>query len=331
MATIFLSYSLDDEELARQLEGRLKRKGHSFKIDVGTPPGGQWRARLMKALQSSDVLVPILSQSGLSSNFVASEIGSARAFGETQRMLLLPVVVGIPFSVPSFVSDYHCFRLPRDESKPTSDTNELDKLADELDRTIQEHAVTKPPRIFVSHRHKDEAVARALVNLLESAFQVDKEDVRCTSVQPYTLSPGDRTSERLRAEIRGAEVVLGLLSPDTAESKYVLAELGASWGANVPTFPLLVRGATFADVPEPLTERHSLSLEKEESCTQLVDEIAHVTSLTRKIEVMARVVQETRKLAILSRGGVSRSIKAGSGTSGSPNKRLQRTPPSRRR
>lgn len=325
MATIFLSYSLQDEELARQLAGRLKRKGHSFRIDVGTPPAGKWRARLMKALQNSDVLIPILSQSGLSSSYVASEIGSARAFGETKGMLLLPVIVGTPFSVPPFVSDYHCFRLPRDQSKPANDENELDRLADELNRAVQEHAVAKPPRIFISHRHKDEAVARALVNLLESAFQIDKEDVRCTSVQPYTLSPGDRTSERLRAEIRGAEVVLGLLSPDTAESKYVLAELGASWGADVPTFPLLVRGATFEDVPEPLSERHSVSLEKEENCTQLVDEIAHVTSLTRKNEVMARVVEEARKLAKLSRGGLSGSSKAGRSTSGPPNKRLQRT------
>jgi hypothetical protein len=78
-------------------------------------------------------------------------------------------------------------------------------------------------------------------------------------------------------------------------------------------------------------ERHSVSLEEEESCTQLVDEIAHVTSLTRKNDVTARVVEEARKLSKLSRGGVSSSIKAGSSTSGSPNKRLQRTPPSQPR
>ena len=193
MATIFLSYSWQDEELARQLEARLKRNGHSFRIDVGTPPAGKWRARLMKALQNSDVLIPILSQSGLRSSYVASEIGAARVFGETKGMLLLPVIVGIPFSVPPFVSDYYCFRLPLDESKSATDENELDRLAGELDRAVQEHAVAKPPRIFVSHRHKDEVVVRALVNLLESAFQIEKEDVRCTSVQPYTLSPGDRT------------------------------------------------------------------------------------------------------------------------------------------
>jgi TIR domain len=329
MATIFLSYSLQDEELARQLEARLKRKGHSFRIDVGTPPAGKWRENLMKALRKSDVLIPILSHSGLGSNYVASEIGSARVFGETKGMLLLPVVVGTPFMVPSFVSDHHCFRLPLDESKSATDEKELDRLADELDKAVQEH-VAKPPRIFVSHRHKDEAVVRALVNLLESAFQIEKEDVRCTSVQPYTLSPGDRTSERLRAEIRGAEVVLGLLSPDTAESKYVIAELGASWGADVPTFPLLVRGATFDDVPEPLSERHSVSLEKVENCTQLVDEIARVTSFTRKKDVTARVVEQASKLAKLSRAGVSGSAKAGS-SSGPPNKRLRQRPLSRRR
>jgi hypothetical protein len=49
------------------------------------------------------------------------------------------------------------------------------------------------------------------------------------------------------------------------ESNYVLAELGAAWGRDVTTFPLLARGATYADVPSPLNERHCVSLEVQES------------------------------------------------------------------
>jgi hypothetical protein len=56
--------------------------------------------------------------------------------------------------------------------------------------------------------------------------------------------------------LAGAELVIGLLSPGTTESNYVLAELGAAWGHDVTTFPLLARGATYADVPSPLNERH---------------------------------------------------------------------------
>ena len=160
MATIFLSYSLRDEKLAGQLELRLKRKGHAFLIGVGTAPAGQWRAKLMNALRRSDILVPLLSANGLGSPYVASEIGAGRVFGETRGMLLLPVVVGGVLQIPPFVSDYQCFHLPVDEPGAADAAAPLDTLADALDQAIKERAVARTPRIFVSHRHKDQAVAQ---------------------------------------------------------------------------------------------------------------------------------------------------------------------------
>lgn len=293
MATIFLSYSSLDEELARDLQRRLLEKGHTIKVGVGTLPAGKWRELLGKALQKSDVLVALLSDNGLGSNFVASEVGAARVFDETKGMLLLPVLVGENPRIPLFISDYACFKLPKDEP------NERSMLVDRLHAAIVQHDrdAAARPRIFISHRHKDEKQAKALVSLLEAFFQIEKHDIRCTSVQPYKLAVGDRTSERLRAEIAGADVVLGLLSPDTSESKYVLAELGAAWGCGVPTFPLRVGGAKFEDVPEPLNERHSLSLDSVSECIQLVQDIARVTSLTAKEAVWARVQEQAESLA----------------------------------
>jgi hypothetical protein len=112
------------------------------------------------------------------------------------------------------------------------------------------------------------------------------------------LTPGERTSELLRSEIAGAELVIGVLSPETSESNYVLCELGASWGRDVSTFPVLVRGATYADVPTPLSERHSVSLENEENCLQLVDYVASKTSLRRRDGAMGKVAQQAKALAV---------------------------------
>jgi hypothetical protein len=87
------------------------------------------------------------------------------------------------------------------------------------------------------------------------------------------------------------------LSPDTSESNYVLAELGASWGRDVTTFPVLARGAHPADVPSPLNERHSLSLETQENCLHLVDYVAGKTSLTRRDGAMGKVANAAKRLA----------------------------------
>lgn len=293
MATIFLSYSFRDEELARDIQKRLLEKGHTIKISVGTLPAGKWREIFGRALQKSDVLVALLSDNGLGSNFVASEVGAARVYDDTRGMLLLPVLMGEKPAIPLFVADYACFYLTKDEP------NERSLLVDRLHAAIGQHGrdVGAKPRIFISHRHKDQKQAKALISLLEAFFHIETRDIRCTSVQPYKLAVGDQTSERLRAEIAGADVVLGLLSPDTSESKYVLAELGAAWGCGVPTFPLRVRGAKFEDVPEPLNERHSLSLDSAAESVQLVQDIARVTSLTPREDVWARVQEQAESLA----------------------------------
>lgn len=75
---------------------------------------------------------------------------------------------------------------------------------------------------------------------------------------------------------------IGLIGPETSESRYVLFELGAAWGRGAPTFPLLVLGASADDVPGPLRERLSISVSDYENCLQLIDDIGSEVSLPRK-------------------------------------------------
>jgi hypothetical protein len=208
-------------------------------------------------------------------------------------MLLLPVLTD-DIGIPEFLSDIYCFRLTR--------SDQVDTLVEELDKAIVDN-IKLIPRIFISHRHKDEPIVAALAALIEQAFYVDRNDIRCTSVQPYMLTPGERTSDLLRTEIGGAELVIGVLSPDASESNYVLCELGASWGRDVPTFPVLARGATYVDIPAPLNERHSVSLETEENCLQLVEYIASKTSLRRRDGAIGKVAQQAKLLATAAARG----------------------------
>lgn len=287
MTTIFVSHAWQDLELARTVQTRMLDNGHRSRIPVGAAVAGNWRAKYAQALASADVLIVLVTEASLASRNVLGEIGAARVLEHVRGMILLPVLVGT-LAIPEFISDIYCFRL--------NDPNDLDALAKDLCKAIEDN-IRLVPRIFISHRHKDEPIAASLTALLEQAFYVESTDIRCTSVQPYMLTPGERTSELLRKEISGAELVIGVLSPDTTESNYVLCELGASWGRDVPTFPVLIRGATFADVPAPLSERHSISLEKEENCLQLVDYIASRTSLAKREGTIGKVAQQARLLA----------------------------------
>jgi hypothetical protein len=287
VANIFISHAWGNLELARTVQLRMFDKGHRGRIPVGAAVAGNWRAKYSQALAGADVLIVLVTEASLASRNVLGEIGAARVLQHVRGTLMLPVLVGdIP--IPDFIADIYCFRLREPDN--------LDSLVEALDKAIDDN-IKLIPRIFISHRHKDEPIAAALTALLEQAFYVEPSDIRCTSVQPYMLTPGERTSELLRTEIAGAELVIGVLSPDTSESNYVLCELGASWGRDVATFPVLVRGATFADVPSPLSERHSVSLENEENCLQLVDYIASKTSLKRRDGAIGKVAQQAKALA----------------------------------
>jgi hypothetical protein len=296
MANLFISCPTADGLLAQEIEQRLKVRGHTFKVPLGSKLPGDWRARLQRALEAADAVVIILSNRGLQSPYVLGEVGMARVCAKSKSQLILPVLFGQQ-GIPDFVSDLQCFPISIAEAR------ELDLLAKDLHEAIEQHThgKTRAPRIFISHRHRDEPIVAALVKLLESAFILEKSDIRCTSVKPYDLQPGDLVSDRLRADLNGAEIVIGVIGPETAESRYVLFELGSAWGRGVPTFPLLVRGAAADGVPGPLKERHSISLDKVANCIQLTDSIAEETSLQRRDKVGGRIASEAEELHELAK------------------------------
>lgn len=293
MAKLYLSYKNEDAPLAKALADQLESLGQTAVYDaLALEPGSNWRDVLLRALVSSDAVVVLLTEKALHSHFVMGEIGSARVLQHTTgSTLLLPVLVG-DIDIPTVVSDLFTVRMQTTESG-------IRDTARELLRALGEHqARTKRgyPRIFISHRHNDVNVVQALVNVLSASFEIEPTDLRCTSVHPYRLRAGDRTADRLRAELQRAEAVLGIISPDVKASSYVLFELGASWGRAGITLPLLVRGATSADVPAPIGDLHTLSLADEAECHQLIDDLADVVSLKRQAKHSSAIAQRVIEL-----------------------------------
>jgi hypothetical protein len=135
---------------------------------------------------------------------------------------------------------------------------------------------TSKTRIFISHAHVDENLARALVGVITTAFEISDDSIRCTSLPGYKLSAGVHTASQLRNEIEKTEVVLGVITPQSIESKYVLLELGAAWGLGRRTFPLVARGVKSASIPGPLGELHWIDLAASQDCHQLIDDLNSV-------------------------------------------------------
>ena len=274
MARLFISCNNNDFGVGRRLERALEARKHVMTSRVDARPAGRWEEQLLRGVHTADAFICLLTPDGMASSWVVGQTGMAISCEYTKKMLVLPVCPkGV---VPNFVAAFHCFWLRG------RGATAIERLASELDEAIVAHQARRPPRIFISHRHKDRKVARKVIDLLNSAFHIGSGDIRCTSVPGYKLAVGSQSADSLQTDLIGAEIVMGLIGPDTTESDYVLFELGASWGLRKPTFPLRLAGATFTHVPEVLREKSSLLLEDVTQCLQLVEDVGRASSLTRK-------------------------------------------------
>jgi len=300
MARIFLSYNHLDRTKARAVEKGLAEKGHQSVWGVDELIAGKgWGELMPTRLASADALVALLTPNSKDASTVWCEVGAARALANgPKRLALLPVILGLP-EAPPYARDILALWGPK-----TEDDN-LARLISEIDRAIEAHLTALKneaervawPKIFISHRHKDQAIARALTEVLTTAFEVHPRDIRCTSVQPYRLPFGKNTGERLREEVGHAKAVLGILAPDTAQSSYVMFELGAAWSQRVYTCPLLSTGAGYSDIPGPIFDLAPARLWVESDCHQLVQDLEAEIGLGRRHDTQGQVAEKVRVLA----------------------------------
>lgn len=128
--------------------------------------------------------------------------------------------------------------------------------------------------VFISHQSADVSLTRAIVQLLEKALKLPARRIRCTSLDGYRLPVGVDTDAQLLHEVFSARVFLGVITPSSVESQYVLFELGARWGAKTHLAPLLARGADYRNLTGPLGGLNALQLSDRNQVLQLIEETA---------------------------------------------------------
>ncbi len=129
-------------------------------------------------------------------------------------------------------------------------------------------------RVFISHCSLDEEVTEVLVDLLRQALNLRSEDIRCTSLDGYRLPGGAITSEALRKEVNEAALVIGLITPNSIKSAYVLFELGARWGMEKDMIPLLASGTKPENLEGPLKDINALDCSEDGQVHQLIEDAA---------------------------------------------------------
>ena len=132
--------------------------------------------------------------------------------------------------------------------------------------------------VLISHSSKDAELAQALIDLLKDATGLVTDQIRCSSVDGYRLPVGVNTEAQLREEINAAKIVIGLVTPHSLVSSYVMFELGARWGANLFVAPLLA-GVNPSGLSGPLSLLNALDATNAAQLHQLVSDISQRLNL----------------------------------------------------
>src|SRR6185437_15845795 len=94
--------------------------------------------------------------------------------------------------------------------------------------------------IFISHASVDTPIAEALVQLLEGGVGLRTSQVFCSSLEGQKVMPGKDFKAYIKSELRGAQIVIGLISKHFYNSAFCMCELGAAWAYANEFVPLLV-------------------------------------------------------------------------------------------
>jgi len=131
---------------------------------------------------------------------------------------------------------------------------------------------------LISHSGKDADLALTLIELLRAGLGLLASQIRCSSVDGYRLPAGVNTEQQLREEVTGVAVLVGLLTPNSLSSTYVLFELGARWGAKLFMIPLLA-GVKPEDMRGPLSVLNALTCSTEAQLIQFVEDVGRQLKL----------------------------------------------------
>ena len=89
--------------------------------------------------------------------------------------------------------------------------------------TTKQKSVSKPYQVFVSHATADKWLATTICEKIEvtgaKTFRDDRD-----------IGGGDDIPDEIRRQIKASREIVVLLTPESADRRWVLLELGAAWG-----------------------------------------------------------------------------------------------------
>jgi hypothetical protein len=279
MTKVYVSYRRHEHEFIRAVVSYLAPQ-HEMLIDMNLPDGVDFRDYQADWLRAADVFLLFVSEGTRTSDYQNSEIGAARFWSRfVDGKMIVPVRLG-DAPLPRPIEDLNYLPIAERDPKAAADAIR-GAIAKRLARV----------RLFISHAHRDEDLASRLVDVITSNLEVPAGELRCTSVPGYQLELGVMAPEALRRELGTAACVVGLLTPNSIGTEWVLFELGAAWANAKVAIPLLAGKLEDRDIPGPFRGAAGGQLKDAVTLDRLLDQLQRELGWVRRSDLSARQKQ----------------------------------------
>lgn len=250
----FVSGESKDASIAKRIGERLKSYKPKVNVllfsDINVEPE-EWEEQTISAIDSSDIVIPILSADYLS--FVSPKISETfDKLINSKARYLFPVYLS--------QSDWSSFnwivksKLFPSDSKPLLEysENDIDKIISELIKTVgnvvnksnqsldasyelNNNNINNTERIvFISHDHEDADFAELLKLKLEKEGLIGWIDTE-------RLKIGQDWREEIDTGITNSLAVIAIMTPEARKSEYVTYEWAYAWGKGKKIFPIMLK------------------------------------------------------------------------------------------
>lgn len=140
----------------------------------------------------------------------------------------------------------------------------------------------KESLIFISHSASDKAIVDKLIDMIVGCCEIHRDQISCTSTDGTGLPPGAAVEPCLLEQLKNAKVVIGVLTPNSIRSPWVMFELGASWADETALIPMLAGGVTAKELPGPAAGMTAVFADDPPGILDLLNELARICKMTLK-------------------------------------------------
>lgn len=256
--SIYIDYAGENgRKLASKIKNRLKNIDGIDNIEIYSDimpedsPNADWETPTIKAIDSADIIIPILSEKYLS--YVSDGIKTRfdKVINSKYRFL---------FPINHEASEWGSFNwvvrskiIPSDNRALLScSDNEIEEIINGLIKDIKniilKVASTKKSKntikikeissannvIFISHDHDDADFAELL------KLKLEKENLTAW-IDTERLKIGQDWREEIDQGIENSIAVIAIMTPDARKSEYVTYEWAFAWGKEKKIFPIMLK------------------------------------------------------------------------------------------